>query len=59
MAGQFDNENDVFQTQQLKTNQARQTYLVTYSQADLNKVPTRESFANLVVSGFTNGKQEQ
>ena len=38
---------------------ARRTYLMTYSQADLNKVPTRESFANLVVLGFTNGKQEQ
>ena len=30
----------------------RSTYMVTYSQADLNKFPTRESFAKAVVSTF-------
>ena len=31
---------------------ARSTYMVIYSQADLNKFPTRESFAKAVVSTF-------
>lgn len=30
----------------------RQVYLVTYSQADTNKFPTRESFASAIESSF-------
>lgn len=51
--------DDVFQTQRLTANQARRTYLVTYSQADLEKVPTRERFADLVVDAFLEGGEKQ
>jgi len=50
--------DDVFQTQRLTANQARRTYLVTYSQADLEKVPTRERFADLVVDAFLEGGEK-
>jgi hypothetical protein len=35
--------------------QIRRTYLVTYSQADLSKFPTRESFGQQVVAYFNEG----
>ena len=49
----MDSADDIFQTQSLTRNQARRTYLITYSQADLSKVPSRDSFAKLVVEAFT------
>ena len=33
----------------------RRQYLVTYSQADLNKFPTRESFGNAIEKAFNSG----
>lgn len=45
--------NDEFQSPYLgPSNVQRRQYLVTYSQADLNKFPTRETFGNAVVSCF-------
>jgi len=38
-------------------NKARQIYLVTYSQADVLKVPSRESFANIVSGEFNRNDQ--
>ena len=35
------------------TNTMRRQYLVTYSKADMNKFPTRESFAGAIVNSFT------
>ena len=40
---------------ELKTSQARRTYLVTYSQADLSKFPARQSFGEQVVAYFNAG----
>ena len=37
---------------QLRSRQQCIVYLVTYSHADLSKVPTRQSFANMVVKAF-------
>ena len=37
----------------LGSREVRQVYLVTYSQADLSKFPTRTSFAEAVVKSFT------
>ena len=51
--------DDIFQTQRLATNQARRTYLITYSQADLEKVPTRKRFAEIVVDAFLEGGEQQ
>jgi len=34
--------------------QARRVYLITYSQADLEKFPTRESFGRVVAGALTN-----
>ena len=47
-------EEDDFKIE-LKTSQARRTYLVTYSQADLSKFPTRQSFGEQVVAYFNAG----
>ena len=44
-------------TQSLNDRQIRRVYLITYSQADMNKFPTCESFAIPVVKAFK-GKQE-
>ena len=41
----------------LQSHQARTTYLVTYSQADTSKFPTREKFANVVVDAFNHEKK--
>ena len=47
---------DDFQSSQLKnTNVGRRTYLVTYSQADTTKFPTRESFGNMLEKFFNAG----
>ena len=32
--------------------QARRVYLITYSQADISKFPTRESFGNAIAMAF-------
>ena len=37
---------------ELKDNGTRLTFLVTYSQADLNRVPSKQVFADLVVKAF-------
>ena len=37
----------------LGSREVRQVYLVTYSQADLSKFPTRTSFAEAIVKSFT------
>ena len=39
-------------TRELNASAVRQVYLVTYSQADLDKFPTRRSFAEAVVCSF-------
>ena len=38
-----------------QSNHNRRTYLVTYSQADLSKFPTRKSFAEAVATAFSKG----
>jgi len=40
--------------EEIDSSQARRVYLITYSQADLNKFPTRESFGRVVAGAFTN-----
>ncbi len=44
---------------ELNKRMSRKTYLVTYSQADESKFPTRQSFADAVVEGFSQGKSKQ
>ena len=39
-------------TDDLEPHQARSTYLITYSQADLEKVPSRQDFAQILVDAF-------
>jgi len=36
----------------LRENSGRSVYLVTYSQADINEIPTREKFAQVLVQSF-------
>lgn len=48
-------DKDDFQTDFLDPRTVRRTYLVTYSQADLTKVPTRKDFAKLVKNAFNSG----
>ena len=36
----------------------RRSYLVTYSQADLQKFPTRESFGEAVAAAFTSKRSK-
>lgn len=43
------------QTESLNVNAVRSVYLVTYSQADLEKFPTRSEFASAVVNSFSTG----
>jgi len=43
---------DEFQTQKLTPRISRRVYLITYSQADLTKFPTREKFGEAVKKGF-------
>ena len=47
-------END-FQSQPLSTRTVRRTYLITYSQTDLQKFPSRESFGTEVAFCFDQG----
>lgn len=51
----MDDTTDDFQTQQLTSGAPRRTYLVTYSQANRQKFPTRESFGQCVVNSFNSG----
>ena len=44
-----------FQSSSLTKRKVRRSYLVTYSQADLEKFPTRESFGKVVVTAFDKG----
>ena len=44
--------NDVTVVQQLQENGTNRVYLVTYSQADEKKFPTRQSFGAAVVTAF-------
>ena len=47
---------DDFQSNQLTNSRLpRRTYLITYSQVDLNKFPTRESFGKCVKNAFNAG----
>ena len=46
--------DDDFQSSSLTKRKVRRSYLVTYSQADLEKFPTRESFGKVVVTAFAN-----
>ena len=48
-------DTDEFQTSLLSSRATRRSYLVTYSQANLTKFPSRESFAACVVSAFNSG----
>ena len=48
-------DTDDFQTNILDARSARRSYLVTYSQADLTKFPSRHSFSDCVVSAFNHG----
>ena len=48
--------SDEFQSSNLGSRVARRTYLITHSQANLTKFPTRESFGNCVVSTFNSGE---
>ena len=43
------------QSTQMEKNQMRRTYLITYSCADLELFPTRESFALAIAENFNSG----
>ena len=52
----MDNSFEDFQLTPLTdSRKPRRAYLVTYSQADVEKFPTRESFGNAVATAFSNG----
>ena len=44
--------------QQLARDALRRSYLITYSQVDKSKFPTRESFAECIVKHFNEGKSK-
>ena len=48
-------QDNYFQSEKLHARTARQTYLITYSQADLTKVPSRKDFGRLVKTAFNRG----
>ena len=48
-------QDNYFQSEKLPARTARQTYLITYSQADLTKVPSRKDFGRLVKTAFNRG----
>ncbi len=47
-----DSAESDFENKELGRRQVRQVYLVTYSQADTETFPTRESFAKAVIASF-------
>lgn len=47
-----ESSSDSDNTKQLSSRQLRSVYLITYSQADLTKFPSRETFANAVIQKF-------
>ena len=52
----MDQENDDFQTTSMVNPRiGRITYLVTYSQAEMDRFPTRESFGTMLVKHFNSG----
>ena len=55
MAQDLINSDDDFASSQLSPRTVRRTYLVTYSQADLVKFPSRQSFGEAVVNTFNSG----
>lgn len=52
---ELDNSLEDFQSTQLSRKKMRRSYLVTYSQADLERFPSRESFGQAVASAFDGG----
>ena len=46
------NSHDDFAQDSLSDRATRRTYLITYSQIDKSKFPTRERFANAIVNTF-------
>jgi len=50
--------DDEFQSQPMTARSMRRTYLVTYSQADLQRFPTRKSFAQVVHNCFDEGSSK-
>jgi len=50
----MESDGDDFQTKSLSPRTIRTTYLITYSQADLDLFPARITFANAVVDAFDN-----
>ena len=48
-------KNEKFQSTQIKKNQMRRTYLITYSRADLELFPTRELFGLAIAEAFDSG----
>ncbi len=48
-------DSDDFQLSQMKKNQMRRAYLITYSRADLQLFPTRESFGRAIADAFSEG----
>ncbi len=51
--------NSTEKNQELHYRTVRVTYLVTYSRADLDKFPTRRSFAEAVTSSFESGSRSK
>lgn len=48
-----------FVDEQASASVSRRTFLLTYSQADMNKVPSKESFVKLVTNAFESVKSSQ
>jgi len=48
-----DNSRERRENQPMQDRNSRQVYLLTYSQADEEKIPSRERFANAVVNAFS------
>ena len=46
------NSSEEFESEEVGRREVRQVYLITYSQADNEKFPTRESFAQAVIASF-------
>ena len=51
-------EVDSANTESLSSRDVRRVYLITYSQANLEIVPTREGFARIILDAFDNAVPE-
>ena len=51
-------EVDSANTEGLSSRDVRRVYLITYSQANLEIVPTREAFARIILDAFDNAVPE-